>query len=78
MILAKLFSKLLECFDELSQPLSSYAHSELMKDIDKELSSRPETEQPVLRAATKFGVFVGHNKLKTKLAELPSEVLFVI
>ncbi|THU99155.1 PRTase-like protein [Dendrothele bispora CBS 962.96] len=49
----------------------SYALSELKKDVEVEISSRPESEREALRAATKFGIFVVHNKRKPKLAELP-------
>ncbi|KAJ8516614.1 hypothetical protein ONZ45_g6086 [Pleurotus djamor] len=49
----------------------NYALSELKKDVEEELSKRPESEREALRAATKFGVFVVHNKKKGKLAELP-------
>ncbi|PPQ65497.1 hypothetical protein CVT26_000137 [Gymnopilus dilepis] len=48
-----------------------YALSELQKDVEEELLSYPEAERQNLRAATKFGIFVVHNKLKPKLAELP-------
>ncbi|KAF7430503.1 hypoxanthine-guanine phosphoribosyltransferase [Pleurotus ostreatus] len=48
-----------------------YALSELKKDVEVELAKRPESEREALRAATKFGVFVVHNKKKPKLAELP-------
>ncbi|EDR14107.1 uncharacterized protein LACBIDRAFT_244339 [Laccaria bicolor S238N-H82] len=47
-----------------------YAVSELWKDVEKELLSFPEPDRDRLRAATKFGIFVVHNKTKTKLAEL--------
>jgi hypothetical protein len=50
--------------------LRSYAVSELWKDVDRELLNHPEGERAALRAATKFGVFVVHNKKKTKLAEI--------
>ncbi|KAK0488801.1 hypothetical protein IW261DRAFT_1441593 [Armillaria novae-zelandiae] len=49
-----------------------YALSELQKDVDNELASYPASEREALRAATQFGVFVVHNKLKPKLAELPA------
>ncbi|KAF5383836.1 hypothetical protein D9615_003677 [Tricholomella constricta] len=49
-----------------------YALSELQKDVEAELLSSPELERDVLRAATKFAIFVVHNKNKPKLAELPS------
>ncbi|TFK32804.1 hypothetical protein BDQ12DRAFT_692011 [Crucibulum laeve] len=48
-----------------------YALSELKKDVEQELLSYPESERESLRSATKFGVFVVHNKLKSKLADLP-------
>ncbi|CAK5267601.1 unnamed protein product [Mycena citricolor] len=53
-----------------------YAHSELLKDVEEELAKHPESEQPALRAATKFAVFVVHNKLKPKLAELPADLQY--
>jgi hypoxanthine phosphoribosyltransferase len=49
----------------------SYALSELQKDVEAELLTRPESERAALRDATKFGIFVVHNKDKAKLAELP-------
>ncbi|KAF8343404.1 hypothetical protein F5887DRAFT_886674 [Amanita rubescens] len=48
-----------------------YALSELQKDVDIELLAYPEQERQQLRAATQFGVFVVHNKIKVKLADLP-------
>jgi len=48
-----------------------YALSELKKDVEAELLRHPEPKREGLRAATKFAVFVVHNKLKEKLAELP-------
>lgn len=50
----------------------SYALHELQKDVEEELLTRPVEEREKLRAATQFGVFVVHNKLKPKLAELPA------
>ncbi|KAF5336189.1 hypothetical protein D9611_006267 [Ephemerocybe angulata] len=50
-----------------------YAISELWKDVEKELLSYPEEERAALRDATKFGVFVVHNKLKAKLAEIAAD-----
>ncbi|KAF8892110.1 hypothetical protein BD779DRAFT_1670455 [Infundibulicybe gibba] len=47
-----------------------YALSELQKDVEQELLTHPEAERDRLRAATKFAVFVVHNKNKAKLAEL--------
>ncbi|KDR65735.1 hypothetical protein GALMADRAFT_260142 [Galerina marginata CBS 339.88] len=49
-----------------------YALSELKKDVETELLSYPEEQREALRSATHFGIFVVHNKLKSKLAELPS------
>ncbi|KAF8957446.1 hypothetical protein BDZ97DRAFT_1924598 [Flammula alnicola] len=49
-----------------------YALSELQKDVEAELLSYPEAQREALRSATSFGIFVVHNKLKPKLAELPS------
>lgn len=49
----------------------SYALSELQKDVEKELLNVPEAERDALR--TKFAIFVVHNKLKLKLAEIPKE-----
>lgn len=50
----------------------SYAVSELQKDVDEEVAKLPESEREAAR--TKFAVFVVHNKLKEKLAELPADV----
>ncbi|KAF9556661.1 PRTase-like protein [Agrocybe pediades] len=49
-----------------------YALSELQKDVETELLEYPESEREALRAKTQFAIFVVHNKLKPKLAELPS------
>ncbi|GLB41963.1 putative phosphoribosyltransferase [Lyophyllum shimeji] len=51
-----------------------YAYTELLKDVEEELLSYPEPERAELRAATRFAVFVVHNKNKPKLAELPPEL----
>ncbi|KAF8737760.1 hypothetical protein AX14_012331 [Amanita brunnescens Koide BX004] len=48
-----------------------YALSELKKDVETELLAYPESEREQLRAATRFGVFVVHNKKRVKLASLP-------
>lgn len=58
-------------FDETNSA-HSYALSELQKDIDKELDAVTPAEREALR--TKFAIFVVHNKLKPKLATLPSDV----
>ncbi|KAF7356754.1 hypothetical protein MVEN_01010400 [Mycena venus] len=41
-----------------------YALSELQKDVEQELLKHPESERAALRDATKFGIFVVHNKRK--------------
>ncbi|GKV58055.1 hypoxanthine-guanine phosphoribosyltransferase [Collybia sordida] len=51
-----------------------YALSELQKDVEKELLLYPESERDALRSATKFAVFVVHNKTVPKLAKLAAEV----
>lgn len=58
------------CDDE-SLSAISYALSELQKDVEAELLSYPQSEREALRAATKFAIFVVHNKNKPKLADLP-------
>ncbi|PFH46877.1 hypothetical protein AMATHDRAFT_88049 [Amanita thiersii Skay4041] len=52
---------------------SSYALSELQKDVEAEMRTYPKHEQDKLREATKFGVFVVHNKKKAKMASLPPD-----
>jgi uncharacterized protein len=52
--------------------LRSYALSELEKDVEKELQDVPEAERDAQR--TKFAIFVVHNKLKPKRAQLPPDV----
>ncbi|KXN89371.1 Hypoxanthine-guanine phosphoribosyltransferase [Leucoagaricus sp. SymC.cos] len=47
-----------------------YALLELQKDVEAELSTRPESERDALRKATKFAIFVVHNKKKAKLAKI--------
>src|SRR5258705_203984 len=51
----------------------SYALSELRKDVETELLLYPKSERESLRSATKFAIFVVHNKKKPKLAELPHD-----
>ncbi|KAF5388733.1 hypothetical protein D9757_004854 [Collybiopsis confluens] len=53
-----------------------FALTELQKDVETELSNRPEAERKALRTATRFGIFVVHNKNKPKLAELPPDVSY--
>ncbi|KAH9888830.1 PRTase-like protein [Cubamyces lactineus] len=49
-----------------------YAVTELKKDVERELALLPEAEREAKR--TQFAVFVVHNKLKPKLAELPADM----
>lgn len=55
-----------------SDPMRSYALSELQKDVENELQDVPEVERDAQR--TKFAIFVVHNKLKQKHADLPHDV----
>ena len=52
--------------------LTSYAVKELKADVEKEIQSLPEEQRAA--AHTEFAVFVVHNKLKEKAAELPAEL----
>lgn len=52
--------------------LDSYAVSELHKDVERELQLLPESERAAKRA--QFAVFVVHNKLKPKVADLPADI----
>lgn len=56
----------------VSQNVSSYALTELQKDVEKELKDVPEAERDAQR--TKFAIFVVHNKLKPKLATIPDDI----
>ncbi|KAI0793893.1 PRTase-like protein [Fomes fomentarius] len=49
-----------------------YAVSELQSDVERELALLPEAEREAKR--TKFAIFVVHNKLKPKLANLPADI----
>ncbi|EGO22079.1 hypothetical protein SERLADRAFT_472396 [Serpula lacrymans var. lacrymans S7.9] len=49
-----------------------YALTELQKDVELELAAFPESERDALR--TKFAIFVVHNKLKPKFAQLPPDI----
>ena len=51
---------------------SSYAVTELQSDVERELALLPEVEREAKR--TKFAIFVVHNKLKPKLADLPPDI----
>ena len=50
----------------------SYAVTELQGDVERELAQLPEAEREAKR--TKFAIFVVHNKLKPKLADLPPDI----
>jgi len=54
-----------------------YALLELQKDVHEELLKQPEAERGALLAATKFAIFVVHNKKKPKLAEIPADTPLV-
>ncbi|KAI0820806.1 PRTase-like protein [Trametes gibbosa] len=49
-----------------------YAVTELQQDVERELAKLPEAEREAKR--TKFAVFVVHNKLKPKLAQIPADI----
>lgn len=51
---------------------ASYAVSELQADVERALEALPESERDTKRA--KFAIFVVHNKLKPKLAELSPDL----
>ncbi|KZP11494.1 PRTase-like protein [Athelia psychrophila] len=55
-----------------SRKTLGYALSELQKDVESELLNFPASERDALR--TQFAIFVVHNKLKPKLAQLPATV----
>ena len=59
-----------------SDRLCSYALSELQKDVEAELLLHPESERESLRSATKFAVFVVHNKKKPKLGHLAHDIRY--
>ncbi|KGB78152.2 hypothetical protein CNBG_4239 [Cryptococcus deuterogattii R265] len=54
-----------------------YLVKELQRDINKQLEDvKDEAERERLRAETKLGVFVVHNKLKPKAGTLPDDVAY--
>jgi len=55
-----------------SRTTLSYAVAELQRDVEEQLKALPEAEREAKR--TKFAVFVVHNKLKPKAAQLPPDV----
>lgn len=57
--------------------LFRYALKELIKDVNAQLALvQDETERARLAESTKFGIFVVHNKLKEKAAEIPAGVAY--
>jgi hypoxanthine phosphoribosyltransferase len=55
----------------------SYALKELIKDVTQQLELvQDPTERARLAESTKFGIFVVHNKLKEKAAEIPEGVAY--
>lgn len=64
--------------DELLTQYIRYALSELQKDVEEEILNHPESEREALRKATKFAIFVVHNKVtRPKMAGIPASVLSV-
>ncbi|CAK9783052.1 unnamed protein product [Cutaneotrichosporon oleaginosum] len=54
-----------------------YTIKEMQKDINKHLEAIEDvTERERLRAETKLGIFVVHNKLKPKAGEIPADVAY--
>jgi hypoxanthine phosphoribosyltransferase len=54
-----------------------YALKELIKDVTAQLALvQDPTERARLAETTKFGIFVVHNKLKEKAAEIPAGVAY--
>lgn len=58
--------------------LLRYALIELMSDVKKqlELLQEPQEVKEKIARETQFGIFVVHNKLKPKAAELPEGVAY--
>ena len=50
----------------------SYAVKELKADIEREILALPEEQREAAR--TEFAIFVVHNKLKKKAADLPADL----
>ncbi|KAJ9121044.1 hypothetical protein QFC24_005025 [Naganishia onofrii] len=60
-----------------SRKTLSYALKELIKDVNQQLELvQDPTERARLAETTKFGIFVVHNKLKEKAAEIPEGVAY--
>lgn len=65
------------CFCSPS-PFTSYALIELISDVKKQLERLDEPQEVKDRIAkeTQFAIFVVHNKLKEKAAEIPEGVAY--
>lgn len=75
MILAKHCSELISYTPEHVTDVCffvSYAYKELTEDLKKEIRALPEDQREAARAD--FAIFVVHNKLKEKAAELPADL----
>ena len=48
----------------------------MQKDVEREIQTLPEAEREAAR--TKFGIFVVHNKRKTKLGTIRNDVKYAI
>ncbi|KAJ9120221.1 hypothetical protein QFC22_003121 [Naganishia vaughanmartiniae] len=60
-----------------SRKTLSYALKELIQDVNQQLELvQDKTERARLAETTKFGIFVVHNKLKEKAAEIPEGVAY--
>ncbi|KAJ9117820.1 hypothetical protein QFC20_000100 [Naganishia adeliensis] len=74
-----LLGKRILVVDEIddSRKTLSYALKELIKDVTQQLELvQDPTERARLAESTKFGIFVVHNKLKEKAAEIPEGVAY--
>ena len=56
----------------IAEQCRSYAIKELKADVEKELQSLPEDQRESARP--EFAIFVVHNKLKDKAADLPEDL----
>ena len=72
MIPVRLSSRSIDLAVHLPDLQSSYAVTELQKDVETEIAKLPEAEREA--AQTKFAIFVVHNKLKPKAHNLPEDI----
>ena len=72
MIPVRLSSRSIDLTVHLPDLQSSYAVTELQKDVETEIAKLPEAEREA--AQTKFAIFVVHNKLKPKAHNLPEDI----